>query len=420
MPSSPADQLQPNLSDPEGRDVPTDQLAHRSRKSRRRHQLAVLLLSVLGFLGMQSSIEEPRGPGAVSDAPSSIPAADEGSRPSPVTEEGIWLSPRELAALPRSGQAWDELRRIAEADWGEPDLADKDSKHDTSTLAAALAYARTKDASYLRSVLKALDSVMGTEEGGRTLALGRNLPSYVIAADLVDLRQVDPVLEAEFRSWISDIRSKEFDGRSLISTHEERPNNWGTHAGAARIAIGAYLSDIPDLQRAAAVFRGYLGDRRAYRGFQFGHLDWQAYEGAPVGINRAGASRDGHLIDGALPEEMRRGGDLRWPPKDTGYAWEALQGATVQAELLHRQGYDTWSWEDRALLRAAEFLERLDGEVGDWWADGDDLWQPWLLNHAYGTDLPASSPTRPGKNMGFTDWSHAPTRAAISSRAPGG
>ena len=84
---------------------------------------------------------------------------------------------------------------------------------------------------------------------------------------------------------------------------------------------------------------------------------------------------------------------------------EPLQGALVQAELLHRAGYLVWEWEDRALLRAAQFLY----DIG-WQPDGDDEWLPWLINFAYETDFPSSTPVRPGKNMGWTDWTHSRSR----------
>jgi hypothetical protein len=96
---------------------------------------------------------------------------------------------------------------------------------------------------------------------------------------------------------------------------------------------------------------------------------------------------------------MRRAGRFRWPPRDTGYPWEGLQGAIVLAELLSRAGYPAWDWEEQALLRAVEFLY----EIG-WPAEGDDEWQIWLINHAYGTNFPAETATNPGKNMGWTDW----------------
>jgi hypothetical protein len=162
-----------------------------------------------------------------------------------------------------------------------------------------------------------------------------------------------------------------------------------------------YLKDRKEIERTARVFRGWLGDRRAHAGFKYGELDWQGNPQRPVGINPKGATRNGQNIDGVLPDDMRRGGPLRFPPGKTKYVWEALQGAIVQAEILYRAGYDTWEWEDRAILRAVEFLYRIG-----WKAEGDDTWQIWLVNRRYGTSLPTSDKARPGKNMGWTDWTH--------------
>ena len=117
---------------------------------------------------------------------------------------------------------------------------------------------------------------------------------------------------------------------------------------------------------------------------------------------------EGHSIDGAQPEEMRRGCSIQFPPCETNYPWGGLEGALVIAEILHRQGYGAFEWQDQALLRAVQFLWDLDQQYpGDgWWASGDDEWQIWLVNHAYGTDFPAPMPAREGKNMGWTDWTH--------------
>ena len=45
------------------------------------------------------------------------------------------------------------------------------------------------------------------------------------------------------------------------------PNNWGTHAGARRVAADLYLGDVTDLADAARVLQGCLGDRASYAGF---------------------------------------------------------------------------------------------------------------------------------------------------------
>ncbi|MCI0395016.1 MAG: alginate lyase family protein, partial [Chloroflexi bacterium] len=319
----------------------------------------------------------------------------------PQPYRGLWLGGPELAALPTSGPAWENLLAGAAEDTGEPRLRNQDDDTDVYVLAKALVYARTGDEEYRAEVLEAIEAAMGTEERGRTLALGRNLVSYVIAADLVNL-PADPALDGLFHRWLRSLLMAELSDRTLRSTHEERPNNWGSHAGAARVAIALYLGDDVELAQAARVFKGYLGDRDAYADFQYGELWWQADPLHPVGINPPGAMLNGHLIGGAQPEEMRRGGPFQWPPEETGYPWEALQGAIVQAQLLYRAGYNTWEWQDQALRRAAQFLYDLG-----WPPTGDDEWQPWLLNYAYGPTFPATTPARPGKNMGWTDWTHS-------------
>jgi hypothetical protein len=319
---------------------------------------------------------------------------------------GLWIEPEALAALPTCSIAWRNVKSAADHPTGTPKLRDQNDMSNVYVLAKALVYARTGEERYRDQVIANIQAAMGSEEGGRTLALSRNLVAYVIAADLVNL-PASPEPDRQFRAWLVSLLDKELkEGGSLRSTHEERPNNWGTHAGASRAAVAVYLGYKDELARTAQVFRGWLGDRTAYAGFAYGRLTWQAEPEMPVGINPPGSSRDGYSIDGALPEEMRRGGALQWPPKETGYPWEAMQGAVVQAEILHRAGFPAWEWQDQALLRAARFLY----EIG-WEAEGDDEWQPWLINHVYGSNFPAAVPTRPGKNMGWTDWTHASAKS---------
>jgi hypothetical protein len=330
----------------------------------------------------------------------------------PASGKGIWITPAELKGLPRRGNAWESMRAAAR-DLGEAEIANQDSQHDVRTLAAALVYARTGWERYREKSARAIVEAIGTERAGSVLALARNLVAYVVAADLVDLRTYDGAGDARFRSWLRRVRHESLGSgpySTLVATHERSANNWGTHAGASRIAVAVYLGDRGDLARAARVFRGWLGDRAAYAGFAFTRdRSWQSDPRRPVGLNPPAATRDGRSIDGALPEEMRRGGRFRWPPKRTGYPWEALQGAVVQAELLHRRGLRAWRWQGDALRRAVAFLHALSLELPDdsWWASGDDAWIPWLVNARCGTTFPASPQGSPGKNMGWTQWTHA-------------
>jgi hypothetical protein len=333
-----------------------------------------------------------------------------GASAAPVPSRGIWISRAEIMALPMSGPAWNALKAQANKSAGLPRLSDQDQSNNVHVLAKALVHVRTGTESYRTEVRQNCMAAIDTERGGRTLALGRELAAYVIAADLVGL---EPAEDVVFRAWLRRTLTEVLDGTTLQATHEKRPNNWGTMAGASRAAVAAYLGDAVELSRTAQVFKGWLGDRASHAGFSYGDLSWQSDPARPVGINKKGAVKSGEVIDGVLPDDMRRGCAFQYPPCPTGYPWEALQGALVQAEILSRQGYDAWQWQDQALRRAVQYLFDLDRRYGGWWASGDDRWSVWVVNRAYGTQFPAVSPAGAGKIMGWTDWTHA--RAASSA-----
>jgi hypothetical protein len=328
------------------------------------------------------------------------PASQTPVDPAPRPGLRLWIDAATLASLPTSGPAWDRLVAASRATVVPPNLADQNETTNTTVMAKALVAARTNDAMLADEVRHMISLVIGTERNARTLSLGRKLMAYIVAADLVGL---PPDQDTRFKNWLVVVRDTRLEGRTLRSTHEDRPNNWGTHAGASRIAIAAYLRDRTDLDRAAQVFRGWLGDRSAYAGFTFGDLAWQYNPLAPVGVNPAGATHDGHSIDGVLPDDERRSGPFIWPPPQENYVYEALQGALAQAVLLERAGYtDVWQWSDRALLRAYLWLR----DQALYPAQGDDRWQLPILDRAYGTTLWDGSKTTPGKNAGWTDWTH--------------
>ena len=318
----------------------------------------------------------------------------------PLALDGIWIRPSDIALLPMSGEPWRRLKRDADKDWGLPNLSDQEDKVNVYTMAKALVYARTGIESYRTNVINLCMQAIGTEDGGRTLALARNLGAFVIAADLVKL---PPAEDQVFRAWLSGVRSEIMsENRTLIETHDLRPNNWGTHAGGARAAVAAYLGDREDMERVAKVFKGWLGDLSSHNGFIFAELDWQADQNNPVGINPAGATIQGYNVDGVLPDDQRRSGGFVWPPPKEDYVYEALQGALMQAVILHRAGYDVWNWEDKALLRAFTWLHN----VADYPSTGDDNWQPFLINKYYGASFPVPTASNPGKNVGWTCWTH--------------
>lgn len=325
--------------------------------------------------------------------------------PAPDDVQGMWIGQDKIMTLPMTGLAWENVLATAQQDTSSPNISDQNDPTDVRVLAKALVYARTGEVPYRTEVISAIEAAVGTEVGAGILAVCRNLLSYVIAADIIGYQNV------AFDSWLDAIRYQVFSGAgpslSIIQCHEQRPNNFGTHGGAARIAIARRLEDDEDLALAAAVFKGWLGDRTSYAGFEFGDLEWQHDPDNPVGINPISATLmiGGELrnVDGVLPDDQRRdSGDPVWPPPKENYVWEALQGAIVQAELLTRAGFPAWTWSDMALLRAARWLH----EEAEYPAEGDDTWQPWLFNYIYWTDFPAPLPSSFGKGMGFTDWTH--------------
>lgn len=376
-------------------------------RSRRRRAIAAACVAPI-WMAAAVLAHAPRAPAATEDAP---PGPE--TSPAHAASRGLWIDRDTLGSLPTEGPAWQALRRAARAPIDRPNLSDQDDPTNVRVLARAFVHARTGDAALRAEVVDALARIRGTESRATALSIGRELLAYVIAADLVAL---DGQARRDFETWLERIRHRRFAGRSLRTTHEDRPNNWGTHAGASRLAAALYLGDDAEVERAAHVFRGWCGERDGWRRFEFGRASWQPpFSFRRYAVNPPGARRRGRSIDGVLPDDQRRGGPFTWPPPKENYVWEALQGAVAQAVLLDRAGYDAWRWGDRALLRAFRWLH----DEADFAAVGDDTWLPPIVNAAYGTAFPVTTPSRPGKGMGFGDWTHPPgARSGTTPAAP--
>ena len=335
--------------------------------------------------------------------------------PEEPAETGIWISPAEVARLPMTGTSWINLVVAASRPCGTVDLTDQEQSTNACIFAKALVFARTRNPTYRDEVVTAIREIVASGPYvGRALALGRELGAYVVAADLIGLKTFDPTLDVSFRTKLRTLRTTPTSGSdaatNLIDCHEKRPNNWGAHCGATRAAIAVYLEDAADLARTALVFKGYLGDRASYAGFDYGgpegDLTWQCDPTRPVGINPLNCTRGGAVLDGVLPDDQRRAGGYAWPAPHENYVWEALQGLLAQAVILDRAGYSVWDWQDRALLRATDWLHGVNGFP----ATGDDAWLPHIVNRYYRTSFPAPVATTPGKNFGFTEWTHSRTQ----------
>ena len=334
----------------------------------------------------------------------------------------MWISRSELASRPTSGQAWENMRSAAYGGWEVADLKNQDTKHAIQTLAGALVYARTGDAALRAKVRdgilaakRTLDQSGEWQTENGVLAAGRQLGTYVISADLIDLRNFDPAAEKEFRIWLMTIRSTNVGThsrwKSITQTCENAAANWGTFACASRIAASIYLGDTADVNRAANIIRAFLGERAAYpanapgRNGYFEHTagydpSWACNDAAWTGIN-PGCVKSGVNLDGVLVEDAARGGGCcTLQGSGISYSWEALQGLFVSVELLYRTGAygDPYQWSNQALKRAVDFMQR-----SGWGISNAATYVPWMANYRYGTAYPAQA-SFSGRIMSWGDW----------------
>jgi hypothetical protein len=354
--------------------------------------------------------------------PTLTPSPSPTASPQPRVTGEMWISQSELMSLPTSGPAWDKLSETAYQNWGEANLRNQDSDHAIYTLAGALVYARTGDEALRMKVRdgiieakQSLDEPSEWQARNGVLAAGRQLGAYVISADLINLAEMDPAVEEEFRSWLRMIRTQDIGthGRwkSITYTCENTAANWGTFACASRIAASVYLDDTADVRRTADILRAWMGERRYYPADAPGEngyfqqtsdyrVSWSCNESAWIGVNPPCVKSDINL-DGAIVEDASRGGECCILRGDGfSYSWEVLQGVYVSAELLYRAGNfgNPYEWSDQALRRALDFMLR-----SDWKITTPATYVSWMANARYGTSYPEEA-VFGGRIMGWGDW----------------
>lgn len=339
---------------------------------------------------------------------SAVATAGETSAAVPLTvvTGGILLSPAEIAALPTSGAAWTALLNRSNTPSGDPAQLASRGDHNKDVLSNALVAARLNDngrRGYVRDEIRKV--ITARRDVNDVLGTLRHLQTYVISADLINLAQFDTAFDATFRSWLTtEIRfnySGGGGGGSVISIHNKKANNFGTHAGATRVAADLYLGDAADLLAASNIWKGWAtGDPALQHSTRtWAGTNWQAQPSRPAGINVKGATRDGHSLDGVIPEDQERCGEYRWPPCSTGYIHGATDGMTLAFWMLARQGYTPWEWGDRAALR--QYQWKLS--VGQPAIDGF-RWQIPVLNRVYGTAYGDADPKASSTNFGYAAW----------------
>ena len=326
----------------------------------------------------------------------------------------LLMSRSALLARPVTGTAWLNMREAAQHP-GTPNLCDPGNDHHLRTLAAALVYARTGASAYGTKARAGVMAAIRTQRVGcsnATLALGRQLAAYVLAADFARLSGTNA---STFRSWLSRIRTKVIGGHSIWNTLErtqhDSANNWGAYAGASRIAASLYLGDTSDVSQASRIVRGFLGDRTMYAfraNLTSAAVSWTCNNSGTVytPVNPT-CTKGGINVDGVAVADLSRGGSLRWPPGSTGIAYQldSIQGLGLSVELLSRNGYgNAWSWSNNALQRMAAVVTRSRASGGTGWNGTRTARQmPWLLNLRYGTNIPTMT-SGIGRAIGFTDW----------------
>ena len=370
----------------------------------------------------------------------------------PATSQNIWMSRSEALDAPQSGAPWTRLKARADETIDGSTFDSSDSIDDVRVFANALVYLRLPNIAsgppwvsprgvYRQRVIDAIEDVVAsTPNPTNEVAIVRNTLGYVIAADAINLWDADAGIAADFQTWLEDeVRP------TLISQHNSRPNNLGLMAGSSRVAVAIYLGDSTDESDAWDVFRRWLGDTTSP--FNYDEDDWggsekfvawqlEAYPNY-FGINRllTGTTKldcdsNAQDVEGVLPDDQRRGdcnqcgwdcdetppdGDccFTWPPADTVYAYEALQGAVAQAIIHSRRSRDPWTISSNALDRAYAWLadpDRGNKPMAD--AGGtDDYWTAWIINAIYhgGSEVIEEIVPGTGEQVDHTDWTTSST-----------
>ena len=378
--------------------------------------MLVAAAGVAGYFLRTDSIAREAAPVEVAERPPPLPPSSPATHSS---RERLWIAPDELKSLSMSSSAWEAMLAVAEGDLGQADVADQDSTHDTNTLACALAAAQTGSAELHGKAMDALTSAIGTEEGARWLAIGRNLGSYVIAADVLGVRS-GPIYE-----WLAG-----FLTRTLTANNTDEQvvaDNWSSNRQRL-FADGLRHRCTLRLHERVHSPRQLVGGLPA--------LLWRSYEPRRRGVelrHRAAGSvrprRDpgqGRGQNRLPPRRCNRerhvpgGGDDVCSPTWTQYPWVGLEGAVPAALVFARAGYPAWEVADAAIRRALDyrwFLRQTTGN-SDWFDGTRSNECVYLVNRAYGTTFPCSRPVAGGRTIGFSDWTHAPGGAAL--RGAGG
>jgi uncharacterized protein YjdB len=382
------------------------------------------------------------GKSATSQITVSAPVVS-GTTPPPVAK-GIWISKAELDALPMSGSAWTgsgEVKETADAAWTVQGIEVQASHvFNLQAMAGALVFARMYPdraaETYRLKVVQAIRNIMAVPDdlGSSATAPNRNLGTWAIIADLINLPAYDPALDTQFRAWLVHKLDVPYQSgpKTIRLQAWQRPNNQGSWASYSLAAVSAYIGDQATLNKLAIRMRRYFGDLSApHTEFVWRPQAENTFQVDPsrtstwVGINPKGATRDGHHFDGIQPEDQGRGSPVQYDPADfpnnfsaVRYNEVSMKGLLGAVLILHRAGYrDLLAASDQALLRAAQWMKwAADTHAAEgyrYFTDGNESPRP-LLNYFYGAGLPETRARSQlsGGAFGYTWtwWTHAGRR----------
>jgi len=218
-----------------------------------------------------------------------------------------------------------------------------------------------------------------------TLAWGREVGAFVLAADLVRYRT--DTFEAWVRAMAEEYRA--CDERTMLEAFRRRPNNWGAMNFGSLVAMYAYLGDEAALRDirdhfARGLTEGLLDCADAPDGepcYVWGgsveptdkDMTWHCDPSRPMLINPDCSVRlaDGTSVElgGLIPDDQRRacsfcpsgesGGicnsvsasDRCVGPEREAHITDWVNGAVMGARILDRVGMDIWDAGQQAFRR---------------------------------------------------------------------
>ncbi len=286
----------------------------------------------------------------------------------------------DLAALSRSGAAYDRVRSLA-AKGGSLNYGDNEGPGNEVLLAKAVLGDKA-------GVLAMVRAAKGTLTPGIIHnAAARNLAATAISLNLVNAHEED--------AWLLTARDMAYDGgqQTLLYT-AGRSNNHGSAADQSLVAIDLHLNDRAHLEsRVIPIIRQRLGDEMGIE-LRFGD-SVQADPNRPVTIGRPGTFAEGVSLDGLLLEEQRREAGF---PNCGGYNFGASGQILISVWMLEAAGYSAAAWGQNAIHRVYGRLVSMGCTP-----EGDDRWQGHMYNALAGRQiLPLA--VGDGKTIGLTDY----------------